>query len=216
MSANRNEISNVIYNDRYGYAVAYYTPRMRNPALEIIERSKRISLPKTRKYKPEPTRLWKLRETPSEFLKRKDQEREIDLIHDTCEKARDLFRKARDFDYNRHEMLFPRYKNIVHGKSVDETIENVNYIYEKYLRRPKLANDDTEAVGGAAGEVVEETKAKAASVITDIHRSYEHKITKRREDAQHDIKNYSDSIEKIYQRIERLSNAFKEEKEDED
>lgn len=216
MSANRNEISNVIYNDRFGYAVAYYTPRMRDPALEIIERSKRISLPKTRKYKPEPTRLWKLRETPSEFLKRKDMEREIDLIHDTCEKAKDLFKKARDFDYNRHEMLFPRYKNIVHGKTVDETIENVNYIYEKYLKRPKLADEKGAVVGDASGEVIEESKTKPASVITDIHRSYEHKITKRREDALHDMRNYCDSIDRINERIQKLSIAFKEEKDDED
>lgn len=208
MSANRKEISKVIYNDRYGYAVAYYQPLMRDPALEIIERSKQINLPKKRKFKPEPTRLWKLRETPSEFLKRKDQEREIEVLHDTCEKAKDLFRKARDFDYNRHEMLFPRYKNVVHGRTVDETIEQVNHIYEKYLKRPKEKNQATEE---APEEDVVTEVVKPASVVTDIHRSYEHKITKRREDALHDIRSYCDEIEKINKRIQSLSEAFKEE-----
>lgn len=203
MSANRKEISKVIYNDRFGYAVAYYTPHMRDPGLEIIERAKQINLPRTKKYKPEPTRLWKKRETPSEFLKRKDMEREIEVLHDTCEKAKDLFKKAREFDYNRHEMLFPRYKNVVHGRSVDETIDQVNHIYEKYLKRPKeeKASED---------ETVEEV-TKPVSVVTDIHRSYEHKITKRREDALHDIRNYCDEIDKINKRIQSLSEAFKEE-----
>lgn len=213
MSENRKEISKVIYNDRFGYAVAYYTPHMRDPALEIIERSKKINLPKTKKFKPEPTRLWKLRETPSEFLKRKDMEREIELLHDTCEKAKDSFKKARDFEFNRHEMLFPRYKNIVHGRTVDETIENVNYIYEKYLKRSELIPDETQKQEN--GEELQQAAERPVSVITDIHRSYEHKITKRREDALHDIKNYCDSIEKINERIQNLSNAFKEEKGDE-
>lgn len=214
MSANRSEISNVIYNDRFGYAVAYYTPLMRDPALEIIERSKRINLPKTRKFKPEPTRLWKLRETPSDFIKRKDLERKIDTIHDTCEKAKDLFKKARDFDYNRHEMLFPRYKNTIHGKTVDETIENVNHIYEKYLNKSRPQKDESEAEEPATtgGESSEEK----VSVIRDIHRTCEHKITKRREDAMHDIKSYCDSIDKMYERIDKLSKAFKEEKDDDE
>lgn len=212
MSANRKEISNVIYNDRFGYAVAYYTPLMRDPALEIIERSKKINLPKTRKYKPEPTRLWKLRETPSEFLKRKDMEREIDVIHDTCEKAKDLFKKARDFDYNRHEMLFPRYKNIVHGRTVDETIENVNNIYEKHLKKSTPRKEKSIDV---AGDDDDEASAPIpVSLITDIHRSCEHKITKRREDALHDIKSYCDSIQQLNKRIESLANAFKEEKDE--
>lgn len=207
MSANRKEISKVIYNDRFGYAVAYYTPHMRDPALEIIERSKKINLPKTKKYKPEPTRVWKLRETPSEFIKRKDMEREISVLHDTCEKAKDLFRQARNFDYNRHEMLFPKYKNVVHGKTVDETIENVNNIYEKYLK-PKRKEESKEEQVEQKEE--EEPELKPVSVIRDIHRNFEHKITKRREDALHDIKYYCDSIDAIDKRIQALSSAFKE------
>lgn len=207
MSANRNEISKVIYNDRFGYAVAYYTPHMRDPGLEIIERSKQINLPKTRKFKPEPTRQWKLRETPSEFIKRKDMEREIEDLHDTCEKAKDLFRKARAFEYNRHEMMFPRYKNVVHGRTVDETIEQVNHIYEKYLKRSGPRKEDEEPSVAAA----EVEPIKHESVITNIHSAVEHRITKRREDALHDIRSYCDSIDKINKRIESLANAFKEE-----
>lgn len=212
MSANRSEISNVIYNDRFGYAVAYYTPLMRDPGLEIIERSKRIVLPKKQKFKPEPTRLWKLRETPSEFIKRKDLERKIDTMNDTCEKAKDLFKKARDFDYNRHELLFPRYKNTIHGRTVDETIENVNNIYEKYLNKSRIKTDEEEQENS---DVVDDKTTKSVSVITDIHRTCEHKITKRREDAMHDIKSYCESIDKIYERIDKLAKAFKEDKEDE-
>ena len=211
MSENRKEISKVIYNDRYGYAIGYYSPHMRDPALEIIERSKKINLPKKKKYKPEPTRLWKLRETPSEFLKRKDLEREIELLHDTCESAKDSFKKARDFDYNRHEMLFPKYKNTVHGRTVDETIENVNNIYEKYLKRSEpIQKEEKNSENEGAGNL-EENLSKPVSVIRDIHQSCEHKITKRREDALHDIKSYCDSIQKLAERIENLSNSFEHE-----
>lgn len=212
MSENRKEISKVIYNDRFGYAVAYYTPHMRDPALEIIERSKRIVLPRTKKYKPEPTRLWKLRETPSEFLKRKDMEREIDVIHDTCEKAKDLFKKARDFDYNRHEMLFPAYKNSVHSRTVEETIDNVNNIYEKYLSNSKPAKENVETEDA----VTDETPAKSETLIKNIHASCEHKITKRREDAINDIKKYCESIDKMYERINALSRGFEEKKEEDE
>ncbi|CRL03167.1 CLUMA_CG016574, isoform A [Clunio marinus] len=205
MSENRKEISKVIYNDRYGYAIAYY-PRMRDPGLEIIERSKKIVLPKTRKIKPEPTRQWKLRETPSEFVERKNQEREIEMLHDTYEKAKDLFKKARDYDYNRHEMLFPKYKNVVHGRTVDETIEKVNKLYEKNLKKSRPVYEDE-------NESIDEVKP--ASVITDIHRSCEHKITKRREDAIADVKSYCDSIEKIHKRIQMLSKAYEEEEKSE-
>lgn len=210
MSADRKEISNVIYNDRYGYAIAYYTPRTRDPGLEIIERSKKINLPQRRKFKPEPTRLWKLRETPSEFLKRKDMEREIEVLHDTCEKAKDLFKKARDFDYNRHEMLFPKYKNVIHGKSVEETIDSVNHVYKKYLNQSRPQDEKSE--GNSTSAKVEITRP--VSVIEDIHNSCEHKISKRREDALHDIRSYCDSIQAMNKRIQALSRAFKEDDDD--
>lgn len=209
MSSNRKEISKVIYNDRFGYAVAYYTPHMRDPGLEIIERSKRIVLPKTKKYKPEPTRLWKLRETPSEFLKRKDLERKIEDIHDTCEKAKDLFKKSRDYDYNRHEMLFPAYKNAIHSRTVEETIDNVNHIYEKYLSKSRPSKEDDEAVGGDAKDSEIKT---SEPLIRNIHQVCEHKISKRREDAVNDIKKYCDSIDKMYERIGALSRGFEDKK----
>ena len=212
MSSNRKEISKVVYNDRFGYAVAFYTPHMRDPGLEIIERSKKYNIPARKRYKPEPTRVWKLRETPSEFIERKNREREIESLHDTYEKAKDLFKKAREFDYNRHEMLFPKYKNIVHGSTVDETIERVNNVYEKYLNKSRPKRSETQNDENPDAE--DEVKEKPVSLITDIHRSCEHKITKRREDALHDIKSYCDEIEKINKRIESLSNAFKDEKED--
>lgn len=201
----RKDISKVIYNDRYGYAIAYYQPpHMRDTKLEILERSKRINLPSVRpRIKPEPTRVWKLRETPSDFLKRKNMEREIEVLHDTCAKAKDLFRKARDFDYNRHEMLFPQYKNSIHSRNVNDVIHDVNDIYEKYLNKSKSDGNNDE------GKISLEEAPK--SVISDIHDSCEHKITKRRQDAIHDVQVYCESIDKMYRRIEQLSNAFKEE-----
>lgn len=194
----RKELSNVVYNDRYGYAIAYYPPlHMRDTKLEIIERSKKINLPSIRpRCKPEPTRVWKLRETPSDFLKRKNIEREIEVLHDTCAKAKDLFKKARDFDHSRNEMLYPSYKNSIHSRNVNDVIHDVNEIYENYLQESKPVSED-----------VEHPKK---SVITDIHDSCEHKISKRRKDAIHEIQVYCDSIDKLYQRIEDLSNAFKE------
>lgn len=199
MSQYRKEISKVVYNDRYGYAVAFYPPHMRDPALEIIERSKKINLPSLRKSKPEPTRVWKLRETPSDFIKRKNMERDIEMLHDTCAKAKDLFKRARDFDYNRHEMLFPQYKNSIQSRNVNDVIFDVNEVYEKNLKLAHKSNEE----------------CPNKPLIEDIHQSYEHKISKRRQDAIHEIQVYRESIDKMYQRIEELSNAFnpKEEKE---
>lgn len=212
MAHNNRDISKVIYNDRYGYAIAYYEPHMRDPALEIMERAKRINLPTTRKFKPEPTRLWKLRETPREFLERKDQEREIELLHDTCDKAKSLFRKARDFDYNRHEMLFPKYKNSIDERgTVDEVITRVNDIYEKYLNKSRLKKEVT--FDTPEEELLEEERnPRPASVIVDSHRKFEHLMSKRREDAENDIRAYAEAIDKIYRGIDRLTDAFKDEK----
>jgi hypothetical protein len=193
MSEYRKEISKVVYNDRYGYAIAFYPPNahMRDPTLEIMERAKRINLPSVRKIKPEPTRVWKLRETPSDFIKRKNMERDIEVLHDTCVKAKDLFRKARHYDYNRHEMLFPQYKNSLHSRNVDDVIHDVNEVYED--SKPEAPHEPHKPL------------------IVDIHDSSEHKISKRRQDAIHEIQVYRESINKMYKRIEELSNAFKEE-----
>lgn len=202
MSQYRKEISKVIYNDRYGYAIAYYPPlHMRDTTLEIIERSKKINLPSVRKIKPEPTRVWKLRETPSDFIKRKNMERDIEMLHDTCEKAKDLFKKARDFDYNRHEMLFPQYKNsIKQTRNVNDVINDVNEIYESSLKNSKASDENS----------------SNKPLIADIHNSCQHKISKRRQDAIHEIHVYQDSIDKMYRRIEELSNAFNEKEEEEE
>lgn len=200
MSQYRKEISKVVYNDRYGYAVAFYPPHMRDPGLEIIERSKKINLPSLRKHKPEPTRLWKLRETPSDFIKRKNMERDIEMLHDTCEKAKDLFKRARDFDYNRHEMLFPQYKNSIQSRNVNDVIHDVNKVYEDNLNKVRI-NDECH---------------HNKPLIEDIHSSYEHKISKRRQDAIHEIQVYRESIDKLYRRIEELSDAFKTKEEKED
>ncbi|CAG9801549.1 unnamed protein product [Chironomus riparius] len=205
------ELSKVVYNDRYGYAIAYYPPlHMRDTKLEILERSKKINLPSLRpRCKPEPTRVWKLRETPSDFLKRKNMEREIEVLHDTCAKAKDLFRKARDFDHNRSEMLYPSYKNSIQSRNVNDVIHDVNEIYETYLNKSKPEKSETD---NENQDNIEEHPKK--SVILDIHDSCEHKISKRRQDAIHEIQVYCESIDKLYERIEQLSNAFNEEKEE--
>lgn len=202
MSEYRKEISKVVFNGRFGCAIAFYppSPHMRDPMLEITERAKRINLPSLRKIKPEPTRVWKLRETPSDFIKRKNMERDIELLHDTCGKAKDLFKKAREYDYNRHEMLFPQYKNSLHSRNVNDVIHDVNAIYEKNLDRAK-------------SEVPQEFHKP---LIVDIHDSSEHKITKRRQDAIHEIQIYRESLDKMFKRIEELSNAFKEKEEEEE
>lgn len=201
MSEYRKEISKVVYNDRYGYAIAFYPPNshMRDTSLEIMERAKKINLPSVRKIKPEPTRVWKMRETPSDFIKRKNMERDIEMLHDTCVKAKDLFKKAREYNYNRHEMLFPSYKNSLHSRNVNDVIRDVNEVYEKNLER-------------AQSEAPPQEHHKP--LIEDIHDSSEHKITKRRQDAIHEIQVYRESIDKMYKRIEELSNAFKEKEEE--
>ena len=201
MSDYRKEISKVVYNDRCGYAIAFYPPNshMRDPKLEIIERAKKINLPSVRKIKPEPTRVWKKQETPSDFIKRKNMERDIEILHDTCTKAKDLFKKARDYDFNRHEMLFPQYKNSIQSRNVNEVFHEVNKVYEKNLDRGK-------------------SEEYHKPLIEEIHDNSEHKISKRRKDALHEIQNYQQSLDKMYDRIQDLSKAFdeKEEEEEED
>lgn len=56
-----------------------------------------------------------------------------------------------------------------------------------------------------------DVEKRPISVIADIHQSFEYKITKRREEASNDMKNYCDSIDKINKRIENLSKAFSQE-----
>ena len=125
MTSNRKEISKVVYNDRCGYAVAFYTPHMRDPGLEIIERSKKYNIPARKKYKPEPSRNWKVRESPSEFIERKNREREIESLHDTYEKAKDFcLLKSVDNKY----YTINEYTEHVQANQKDKD-ENIRFIY---------------------------------------------------------------------------------------
>lgn len=203
MEKNRKENPEILYNDRYKFAFDFYVPLMKDPLLEIIEKSKKINLTKTKKIKPVPYESLKIRESPSDFLKRKKMETEIDLIRDKCEKARESFKRIRDFEFNRHEMMFPRYKNTVNGRTVDEIIEKVDHVYEKYLYPSDINKGHNKN-----NENLSEHANSRVSVIKDIHRSFEFKIEKRREFALHEMKSYLDSGKNIQKRIQNFSNTF--------
>lgn len=184
-----------------------FVPHCHDTKYEIFELSDKMTLPRRRNYlkylqskkeekKPEKNE-WKQKETPNDVVKRINTEREIELMHDTSKRAKDLFKKAREFDYCRHEMLFPSYKNSI--ESNNRNVKDV-YKYNKFIYERELPNENV-------------TGEKLKSVISDIHDDCEHKIVKRRNEALHDVEMYTQEVEKLYKRINELSNSFNEEKE---
>lgn len=198
----KREFSDIKFNDRYGYAIAYYGKNhMKDPALEIIERSKRINLPTRRRTKVIQIKSLAEKESPAEFIHRKQVEMEIEILHDKYEKAKESFRRTRDLNYNRQKVLYPHYKNTIEGEKVDKIFEKVANCYEKHSGKIEESQQDEED---------EKSSQKPLSVVKDRHSNYQILIEKRRKEALHDVDMYYDSLSKINNRIKSLNKAFNE------
>lgn len=198
MTTPKREFSTIKFNDRYGYAIAYYGPNhMKDPSLQIIERSKQINLPTRKRTKVVQIKSLAEKESPQEFIHRKQVEMEIEILHDKYEKAKESFQRTRDLNYNRQKVLYPHYKNTIENtEKVERIFEKVANCYEKDLDLEKNEeNDET---------------PKPLSVMKDRHANYQNLIEKRRKDALQDVDKYYDSLSKINERIKGLNKAFNE------
>lgn len=209
MSNTRREFSTIKFNDRYGYAIAYYNEfkHMRDPALEIIERSKKFNLPSKKR-----TRVWEevkkvveSPETPQDFIHRKNLELQIEILHDKCESAKESFRRLHDLNENRQKVLYPEYKNVIEGKKIEEIFDNVANCYEKNLDEAKKEQE----VDGKP-----EVSNKSESVVKNRHTNCQTLIEKRRNEALEDVDKYYNSLSAINDRIKKLNKAFNENDDD--
>lgn len=203
---NKREFTKIKYNDRYGYAIAYYDElkHMKDPALEIMERSKKYQLPPRKR-----TSVWKEvkhilenPETPKDFIHRKNIELQIEVLQDKCQAAKDSFKRLHDLNENRQKVLWPEYKNQIEGKKIDAIFETVANCYEKSLdeaKKEQEVNNENPDVG-----------LKSKSVVKERHANCQILIEKRRTEALQDVDKYYKSLSAINERIRKLNKAFNE------
>lgn len=167
-SYSRGKLKNVMYNDRCGYAIVFYDPIFdldtKIPALKMQDLP--YTIPLDRKYlnnlkpagKPISSNEIKRNDVPGEreaakdFIRRKLIERKMDEIRDTCYSIHKCYEKAEKFDMKRREVISPRIRGKIRGKSsdiicdvlVDDVLQNIDYVYERNLedeenKKKKLA-----------------------------------------------------------------------------
>lgn len=154
----RGKVNNVIYNDRCGYAIIYYDPiydldtqipplRMADLPYTIPLQRKSIRTLKAAGKPVGPTEEVRRPNVPGDyeaaqdFIRRKTIERKMDEVKEAFFNIRQCYKKAEKFDMKRREVLSPRVKSKLRGKSadeicdvlVDDVMQNVDYVYEKNL-----------------------------------------------------------------------------------
>lgn len=157
----RGKVNNVVYNDRCGYAIIYYDPifdfdakisqlKLEDLPYTIPLKRKNITAlkPAGKPVGPSEREVERPRvkvpgdyEAAQEFIHRKTMERKMDEIREACANIRYCFKKAEKFDLKRREVISPRVKAKLRGKSsdeicdvlVDDVMQNVDYVYEKNL-----------------------------------------------------------------------------------
>lgn len=80
-------------------------------------------------------------EAAKDFIHRQVMERKMDEIREACANIRYCYKKAEKFDAKRREVISPRVKAKIRGKTsdeicdvlVDDVMQNVDYVYEKNL-----------------------------------------------------------------------------------
>lgn len=154
----RGKVNNVIYNDRCGYAIIYYDPiydldtqlpplRMADLPYTIPLQRKSIRSLKAAGKPVGPTEEVRRTHVPGDyeaaqdFIRRKTIERKMDEVKEAFFNIRQCYKKAEKFDMKRREVLSPRVKSKLRGKSadeicdvlVDDVMQNVDYVYERNL-----------------------------------------------------------------------------------
>lgn len=200
-SYSRGKLKNVMYNDRCGYAIIFYDPIFdldtKIPALKMQDLP--YTIPLDRKYlnklkpagKPISSNEVKRNEIPGEreaakdFIRRKVMERKMDEIRDTCHSIHKCYEKAEKFDLKRREVISPRVRAKIRGKSsdvicdvlVDDVLQNVDYVYERNLedaenKKKKLALIARRKAARAPKKLekfhIEEPKLKAVKEETQV------------------------------------------------
>lgn len=138
-----HRVERVVFNDRLGYAVVYYQPIGNHfvnvPRSEdICERRRRQALqpfddPVDEKFCDEVEAMVRRRE-------REAASKEIDNI---CEKINDLFNAVEEQDLKHRDILNPRVREQIKGKSADDickillkdVYEHTNPIYNRLMRQ---------------------------------------------------------------------------------
>lgn len=167
-SYSRGKVKNVTYNDRCGYAIVFYEPiydlDTKIAPLKLEDLPYTIPLDRKRLHKLKPAgkpisdKEVIRNEVPGEceaardFIQRKLIERKMDEIRDTCYNIHKCYQKAEKFDMKRREVISPRIKGLIRGKSsdlicdilVDDAMQNIDYVYERNLeeeenKKKKLA-----------------------------------------------------------------------------
>lgn len=156
-SYSRGKVNNVIYNDRCGYAIIFYDPiydlDVKIPPLKMADLP--YTIPLQRKNlkpagKPVNTDDFSKTSRPNipgeyeaaqDFIHRKIIERKMDEVREACFNIRQCYKKAEKFDLKRREVISPRVKAKIRGRTsdeicdilVDDVMQNIDYVYEKNL-----------------------------------------------------------------------------------
>lgn len=228
-SYSRGKLKNVMYNDRCGYAIIFYDPIFdldtKIPALKMQDLP--YTIPLDRKYlnnlkpagKPIASNVVKRNDVPGEreaakdFIRRKLIERKMDEIRDTCHNIHKCYEKAEKFDMKRREVISPRIRGKIRGKSsdvicdvlVDDVLQNVDYVYERNLedaekKKKKLAliarRKDARAPKKMEKFHIEEPKLKAVKEETQVEEATQTEVVTN-EQLKEELKKAENKFEQI-------------------
>lgn len=160
----RGKVKKVMFNDRCGYALVYYDPisdfdskidalGLKNLPYTIPLNTKALKSLKPA-GKPGVLKDYEVRrvnvpgkyEAAKEFMERKLIENKIMEIRECCYNVKRYYQKAEKFDLKRREVISPRFRNKLKGKSSDEicdflvedVMKNVDYVYDRNVEPKKL------------------------------------------------------------------------------
>lgn len=134
----RGNVTKLVYNDRLGYAIAYYEP-LHGAKIRIFDDKP----PKQRKLIKNSLKVPEVVDSISletqELIRKKQLENTADDIREACASVRTLFRKCEERDLSRRDVLSDHVKLRIRGKSaneicdilVDDVLNHVKHIYKQ-------------------------------------------------------------------------------------
>lgn len=162
-SYSRGKVKKVMFNDRCGYALVYYDPisdfdskidalNLKNLPYTIPLNTKTLKSLKPagkpgilKDYEVHRVNVPGEYEAAKQFMERKLIESKIAEIREACFNVKRYYQKAEKFDLKRREIISPRLRNRLRGKSSDEicdflvedVMQNVDYVYERNVEPKK-------------------------------------------------------------------------------
>lgn len=199
-------------NDGFVSAFSYREKQLRNPLYVILERSKTIKVDTISKRSTK--KMGPAHDDIQQFLKNQAIQQEIESIHEVCDEIRSALSKTRDLNKNRSRMLYPKYKNTIHGEHVDKVIDRVNDAYEScIIRKIKSTKKETKNSIESEKSNAEDKESvckKPRTFIKSIHENYEDLMKSRGERVTDEVRHYKTELQNIDRRIFELSKAFHE------